>query len=420
LKLFGETKEGINIMKKFIYIFIAVLFSGISYSQSGWYQVYEPAANKYINTIQFTSGNTGYAALWSYSNTGGLLKTTNAGVNWEIVTPPGAAWDLSFLDDNTGYIDFYNGMDRTCKTSNGGINWVQQDSLYDLYGLRFFDVNTGFVAAKYGGGKRTTNGGNNWTYFPSSGCWHQIVSICCLTAESYVVGGSGFSKTTNSGTNWINTPVVDDGAIYFFNATTGIWASYSGRIYKTTNAGNNWFTFDSINTSSLDYRNIMFVNENTGYLSAHYNYIYKTTNGGHNWSQQVINSSNGIEYVYFINPNTGYAGGYNGAIYKTTTGGTVFVNKISTEIPSAYSLSQNYPNPFNPSTVVRFSLSVVSNVVLKVYDVNGREVEVLVNERLQPGTYQTDWNGSKYSSGVYFYKIQAGDFSETKRMLLIK
>jgi len=96
------------------------------------------------------------------------------------------------------------------------------------------------------------------------------------------------------------------------------------------------------------------------------------------------------------------------------------VNRIGTEVPGSYSLGQNYPNPFNAKTVVRFSLSVVSDVVLKVYDVMGREVETLVNERLQAGTYETMFNGSELSSGIYFYQLIAGDYRETKKLMLLK
>jgi hypothetical protein len=89
-------------------------------------------------------------------------------------------------------------------------------------------------------------------------------------------------------------------------------------------------------------------------------------------------------------------------------------------ILSAFSLNQNYPNPFNPTTVISFQLSVAGQVVLKVYDVMGREVQTLVNESLKPGTYQASFDGSTLNSGVYFYKISAGEFTDTKRMLMIK
>jgi hypothetical protein len=99
---------------------------------------------------------------------------------------------------------------------------------------------------------------------------------------------------------------------------------------------------------------------------------------------------------------------------------SVPVINITTEVPGKYSLMQNYPNPFNPMTNVNFSIINSGNVKLVVYDIQGREVQTLVNERLQPGKYEVTFDGSALSSGVYFYKLISGSFSETKRMLLIK
>ena len=89
-------------------------------------------------------------------------------------------------------------------------------------------------------------------------------------------------------------------------------------------------------------------------------------------------------------------------------------------IPTEFSLSQNYPNPFNPSTNVEFGISDLGFVTLKVFDVTGKVVATLVNEELSPGRYEVKFDGSNFSSGVYFYKITAGTFSEVKRMFLIK
>jgi len=90
------------------------------------------------------------------------------------------------------------------------------------------------------------------------------------------------------------------------------------------------------------------------------------------------------------------------------------------EIVNSYSLSQNLPNPFNPSTVIKFSIPKSSFVTLKVYDVSGKEVKNLVNSQLSQGGYNYTMNGSDLSSGVYYYKITAGEFTEVKRMVLIK
>jgi hypothetical protein len=104
------------------------------------------------------------------------------------------------------------------------------------------------------------------------------------------------------------------------------------------------------------------------------------------------------------------------------------VNINSNEIPQQYKLYQNFPNPFNPKTKIRFDVRPPLNplirkegtVVLNIYDLLGKEVSTLVNEKLSPGTYEVEWNGNNYPSGVYFYQLKVNDFSETKRMVLLK
>ncbi|MCX6166267.1 MAG: T9SS type A sorting domain-containing protein, partial [Ignavibacteriae bacterium] len=81
---------------------------------------------------------------------------------------------------------------------------------------------------------------------------------------------------------------------------------------------------------------------------------------------------------------------------------------------------QNYPNPFNPNTIIRFQIKDSRFVTLKVYDMLGKEVATLVNEKLAAGTYEATFDASQYTSGVYFYRLQTENFTDTKRMILIK
>ena len=96
------------------------------------------------------------------------------------------------------------------------------------------------------------------------------------------------------------------------------------------------------------------------------------------------------------------------------------ITQTSTVIPLEYRLEQNFPNPFNPKTVISYELRVTSNAKLKVFDVLGNEVAELVNEKQNAGSYSVDFDGSNFSSGIYFYRLDAGEFSETKRMMLIR
>ena len=93
---------------------------------------------------------------------------------------------------------------------------------------------------------------------------------------------------------------------------------------------------------------------------------------------------------------------------------------VLNEIPQSFTLGQNYPNPFNPTTAISFQLSADDRVLLTIFDALGREVAVLVNEEKPAGTYKATWNATGLPSGVYFYRLQAGAFVETKKLLLLK
>lgn len=109
----------------------------------------------------------------------------------------------------------------------------------------------------------------------------------------------------------------------------------------------------------------------------------------------------------------------NGILYGDT-GTIVGINQLGTEIPEEFELSQNYPNPFNPVTHFGFRIAELGLVKLTVYEALGKEVAIIVNRQLQPGTYEAVWDASAYPSGVYYYKLESGSFAETKKMVLVK
>lgn len=108
----------------------------------------------------------------------------------------------------------------------------------------------------------------------------------------------------------------------------------------------------------------------------------------------------------------------NGIVYGDTT--LTSVRQISSTVPNNFSLSQNYPNPFNPTTIINYSIPTTQYTILRVYNSLGKEVSTLVNENQSPGSYSVDFNGEGLPSGIYFYKLEAGDFVDTKRMILLK
>ena len=93
---------------------------------------------------------------------------------------------------------------------------------------------------------------------------------------------------------------------------------------------------------------------------------------------------------------------------------------IKNEVPRYFQLSQNYPNPFNPITIINYSIPQASYITLKIYNVLGKEITTLVNEEKLPGNYKVEFNGSNLSSGIYFYRIRAGNFTATKKLVILK
>lgn len=129
------------------------------------------------------------------------------------------------------------------------------------------------------------------------------------------------------------------------------------------------------------------------------------------WSAASTNlyvNSNGTSYIIE------FAGGFSEC--NPPNG----IDVIPGDLPASFALSQNYPNPFNPTTEIKFDIPTRSHTTLKVYNILGREVETLVDEEMSPGHYVSEWDASEYSSGIFFYKLTAGDFVDTKKMVLVK
>jgi len=170
----------------------------------------------------------------------------------------------------------------------------------------------------------------------------------------------------------------------------------------------------------MNFQDVSFPAAETGWATGN-NKIVCTTNGGENWTDQSTGNSTVHNAFYFINALTGWVCGSTGTIFKTTNGGMTFIPSIvNTTIPQKYLLFQNYPNPFNPLTTIGFQCSEFKEVSLKVYDILGREIAVIVNEPLAPGTYEVKFDGSRISSGMYFYRLHTNNYTETKKMSLLK
>jgi photosystem II stability/assembly factor-like uncharacterized protein len=429
------------------------------------WNILNPAAANVIRRIKFTDSNTGFIL----NGYGRILKTTDSGLNW---TP----YVISFIDKElitckffptgTGYAGGYSTL---LKTTNGGENFVVlTDRSYNVFGMHFFNETTGWICGGSGLLLKTTNGGTEWkhtsinepnAYFYTIYFLNQLTGF---TAGSKNTNPSIFYKTTDGGESWINyntnapfaitsvwftnsmvglisgygtgatylrttnggvnwsAPILNQGvekSLFFINEQTG-WAATYNRVVKTTNGGVNWFSSLQIPFNFIN--SVHFVNELTGWCSGSGGVIYRTSDGGTTWTNQSFVYINELNSINFLNATTGFAVGTDGTILKTTNGGLSFVNGSTGKIPIYYSLRQNYPNPFNPSTTINYELPITNFVSIKVFDVLGNEVETLVNEKQNAGSYSADFNAASLPSGIYFYKLVTEKFSETKKMILIK
>jgi len=435
-------------MKKIILFSLFVMvFVNTAKTQEGWFTLFsEYGVTTSYTDLQFLNVNTGYiTASWGnqHNNGGYTSKTTNGGVNWFSVEGSVARYCLFFMNEQTGWTfggywdDAGKRSREVFRTTNGGINFtrIYIDSLQQAFEHMFYaNYNTGW-AATWASILKTTNSGSNW-YTCANLSVNSIFFINANTGRAVTSSGIIY-KSTNGGLNWFFEFTASGNAftnITFINPNTGWVCGSAPNIYKTVNAGTNWTPYNTglqELTSSIEFADSLH-----GWVTSSAGKIKYSSNGGVNWIQQLSDTNYNFFRLSFPNKLTGYVIGihyatpynHDNIMLKTTTGGITYVEKIGSEVPAKYSLSQNYPNPFNPNTNIKFSIPLSRGVSegrgvlvrLIVYDVLGREVTTLVNEQLQPSTYEVEWDGSNYPSGVYFYKLINSDFIETRKMVLIK
>jgi photosystem II stability/assembly factor-like uncharacterized protein len=336
-----------------------------------------------------------------------MRKSTNGGNNFSGISPPGsnitafiAPYKIFFGDG-----DFmYAGRDRIYKSTNGGGNWT------------------------------TTNNGNVLDGNPAL-----AMDISYQTSNKVYVGTapfqtrSGLFRTINGGTSWDNITGTlpdrfpadiavdpnDDNIVY-----VTFYGFGTGHVFKSTNGGDTW---TDISDNLPDVPTLAVIvdmnNSNQLYIGTDIG-VFVSSDGGGNWQDFNAGLPDAIQGMDL---NITYA---NNVIRVMTHGNGGYERKLLSQIPvglepdpivvSSFKLEQNYPNPFNPSTTISWQLPVNAFVSLKVYDVLGNEVTTLVNEQKAAGSYQTDFDASNLSSGTYIYRLEAGNFVQTRKMILLK
>lgn len=417
-------------MRKVIILFTVLIFTSHSNSQ-GWVQQNSGALMANFYDVKMLNASTAFVTGFYPDGYGWVYRTTNSGANWSLsyqtVNPLNELQAISFSSANFGTAVgggiFGNGS-FMIRTTNGGTSWFTQTTGTGFYHLavQMIDNNLGYVCGYSGTVFRTTDGGATWSQ-QTSGTTRRLYGISFVNSTTgMAVGDTGtIIRTTNGGTNWsaqtspVNASLYE---IFMLDANTGMCTGTSGTILKTTNGGAVWLQLNS--GISVTLRALSYINSNVCFVAGAAGTILKTTNGGMNWVPQISTLTQSLGGITFIDTSTGTAVGDNGKIIRTTNGGVTLVRPVSTEIPGQFSLEQNYPNPFNPATKIRFQIPDFAFVNLKIYDVIGRPVAVITDENLRPGSYEVDFDGSNLPSGVYVYKIAAGSFTASKKMILIK
>lgn len=315
-----------------------------------------------------------------------------------------------------------------------GTNWaastpITSSNLYGvdfIYGKVFVVGDNGVIlTAPYPGGAWSTQ---------TSGTTRNLKAVevgAQMDGKVIAVGEKGtILRTTDNGLTWLNVSLADTTINFYDISQKGIYFSGSitcavgsgGRIYKTTDAGATWQLKTSGTTNNL--RKIYFNSPDSAVVVGDNGTIRFTTNAGETWfTDPYFNSPSSRNYrsVALVDRDHKSFAAISDSIFFVSEDPMVTsLEPISSEVPQDFSLSQNYPNPFNPETKIKFEMANSSFVKLAVYDITGRELKILVNEQLQAGVYEYGWNAVSLPSGVYFYKLEAGSFIETRKMMLIK
>jgi photosystem II stability/assembly factor-like uncharacterized protein len=428
-------------MKKYI---VVLLFSISALYSQQWQQINSPTTN--ISKIIFTDKSHGFL-LGKYDS---IYFTSDMGYTWQLRYATGKQEykSLNFTDSRHGYvIDSYKSIKRT---ADGGRSWEiskielgTNDRLSDFY---FLNGKTGWVVGgdlsswyNHGFIYSTIDSGLTWKKINRDTTLSGLKSIYFLNKlEGWAVGpfmhednyDSGrFYYTSDGGINWIDLygyfAYYSSGplsSVKFANNKFGFISGDNRRIFKTTDGGNLFelikYGGPSYSNSRIyslevfDINNISFADDCS---------VMKSVNGGKSWKCDTlvkpISYISNIFYLCYLSRDTGWAYTYEGQIFRYLKGAVSTGNYRDQNKNYLYNC---YPNPANPNTTIEYYIDLPGKVILKIYDALGREMETPVNTIQKSGKYILNLDFKKYSSGVYFYRIFSNNWSETKKMMILR
>ncbi len=347
--------------------------------------------------VCFQPKNSNYVLGETQNN--GVRRSVNNGVSWSSATTGlsgSGAWVAPIIAHPDSVGIFYTARQSVFKTTNMGASWFAISSA--VFGgtvsqMAISKSNAKYIYATYSYSVyRSTDGGYTFTN-ASSGLQSKTITSINVHPDSSLV------------------------CLVTMSGATG------NKVFKTTNGGNNWFTMNgnlpeaSVNDGMFYYpghaTNLFLIASDIG--------VFMTSNNGTNWTELATGLPNTIAMHLDYNQASGKLRiGTHGRGTWELNGSLIGITNYTENIPGNFYLNQNYPNPFNPSTKINFGITESGFVSLKVYDLLGREVSNLVSKELKPGTYEVTFRGDNLTSGIYFYKLTAKNFTQTKRLSLIK
>jgi len=365
-----------------------------------------------------------------------VYLTQSSGHQWDLIFSiyPEDIIDISIIDEEkiwfcTGYpASIYNTLD-------GGETWIEQfsDSTITLFFnyIEMFDENNGIVMGDGNENEgpaiflKTNDGGANWIAVNDSAfggysgdLWRRIDFININTGyfrESGINPNLLF-KTEDGCSTWTSTSLPENKGhtLKFYNENIGLVFDFR-TYYRTFDGGLTWEESDRPDTNDPDWG--MDVEYEPADPSkvwfAGSDKVFFSSDSGSTWS--VDFSGSGIRDMVFIDENTGWILTDDGVFHK----GALSIDSEQ-PIPQHFNLHQPYPNPFNPTTTIRFSVEATHASLLQIFDITDRLVETLVNDEMVPGEHEIVWNAGSHLSGVYFVRLESGEFVEKQKIVLVK
>jgi photosystem II stability/assembly factor-like uncharacterized protein len=375
---------------------------------------------------------------WVVGNHGTILHSSNGGNDWinqnTIITAE--LFSVSFCDNLNGWVVGDSGT--ILKTDNGGNSWqkIQHDTshLVRNYKVQCLSPSTVFILRdKFAGDYwtderiwRTLDSGETWDDItPTMGRNGELADMQFLNPSlGWVCGASGvriFGITFGNYWSWSsNTFNINFHYSLFgisFEDTLHGWIADIGTIFGSSDGGKSWDTIYKFQYNINDFCKRGRVGYKCGDGTS---MIEKTTDGGTTWLTQTLPTSQNATHINFISPEIGWTTGWNGSICHTNKGGITEVSNSLELLPTSYQMKQNYPNPFNPTTNISFFLPSRTYISIIIFDVLGSEVASLVNNTLPNGWHTVAWQPDNMGSGIYFYKLKAGSYPITKKMIYVK